>query len=134
MNILLDTNIFLWLSGVDGRPSNRALKIFRDSDTQIFISTVSAWEIAIKWSKGRLTLPGNPRDFMSSVLKASGMTMLPVTFDDAIAVADLPWHHRDPFDRLLVVQARNKGLTLLTSDTALEEYDIDVVLTNRLSR
>ncbi len=60
--------------------------------------------------------------------------MLPVTFDDAIAVADLPWHHRDPFDRLLVVQARNKGLTLLTSDTALEEYDIDVVLTNRLSR
>lgn len=127
MSILIDTHVFLWAAGVGGRLSDSAKTLLSESGQPIFFSAASAWEIAIKWSKGRLTLPVTPTEFINSVVSAAGMSQLSVTLRDASTVAELPFHHRDPFDRLLVAQARLHGLKLMTADEILEKYDVDVI-------
>ncbi|MFN2413261.1 MAG: type II toxin-antitoxin system VapC family toxin [Pyrinomonadaceae bacterium] len=128
MKILLDTNVFLWAAGIDGNLSETATAILRDPDVPIVISAVTAWEIAIKWSKGRLTLPEKPVELIRHVISAAGLLQLPVTLEDACKVAELARYHNDPFDRLLVVQAQSNGLSLMTADPELERYEVDVVL------
>lgn len=127
MSILLDTHVFLWAAGVGGRLSESAKTLLDDPDQPIFFSAASSWEIAIKWSKGRLRLPSVPTEFVDSVVSAAGLTRLNVSIRDTCAVAELPFHHKDPFDRLLVAQARSHGLRLMTADPALEHYDVDVI-------
>ncbi|MEQ1644180.1 MAG: type II toxin-antitoxin system VapC family toxin [Pyrinomonadaceae bacterium] len=127
MSILLDTHVFLWAAGVGGRLSESAKTLLNDPDQPIFFSAASSWEIAIKWSKGRLTLPSVPSEFVDSVVSAAGLTRLNVSIRDTCGVAELPFHHKDPFDRLLVAQARSHGLRLMTADPALEHYDVDVI-------
>lgn len=133
MNVLIDTHIFLWAVGIEGSLSAKVRKLLEDPDVSIFFSAVSAWEISIKWSKGRLILPERPPEFIGNVMASSGMLHLPITLDEASSVADLPIipHHKDPFDRLLVVQAKANRLRLLTADPKLEQYEIDVILCNR---
>ena len=127
MSILLDTHVFVWAASESSRlrPSVRAL--LSDPDENIFVSSVSALELAIKWSLGRLKLPRPPYEFVSEFISLSGMSQLAVTIRDACAVGDLPFHHKDPFDRLLVAQARTNGLRLMTADPILEKYDVDVI-------
>ena len=127
MSILIDTHVFLWAAGVDGRLSDSARMLLEDPDLPIFFSVASAWEIAIKWSKGRLDLPGTPAEVTKNVIAAAGLSQLAVSMRDACAVAELPFHHKDPFDRLLVAQARSNGLQLMTADPMLEKYDVDVI-------
>ena len=127
MSILIDTHVFLWAAGVDGRLSDSARMLLEDPDLPIFFSVASAWEIAIKWSKGRLDLPGTPAEVTRNVIAAAGLLQLAVSMRDACAVAELPFHHKDPFDRLLVAQARSNGLKLMTADPMLEKYDVDVI-------
>ncbi len=127
MSILIDTHVFLWAAGVGGRLSESAEKLLKEPGQPVFLSAASAWEIAIKWSKGRLTLPASPSEVVNNVVAAAGITQLSVTFRDACAVADLPFHHKDPFDRLLVSQARTHGLRIMTADPILERYDVDVI-------
>ena len=127
MSILIDTNVFLWASGIDGRLSDAARTLLEDPDLPIFFSAASAWEIAIKWSKGRLELPGTPADVTKNVISTAGLSQLVVSVRDACAVAELPFHHKDPFDRLLVAQARLNGLQLMTANPVLERYDVDVI-------
>ena len=127
MSILIDTHVFLWAAGVDGRLSDSARMLLEDPDLPIFFSVASAWEIAIKWSKGRLDLPGTPAEVIKNVIAAAGLSQLAVSMRDACAVAELPFHHKDPFDRLLVAQARSNGLQLMTADPMLEKYDVDVI-------
>lgn len=127
MSILIDTHVFLWAAGVGGRLSESAEKLLREPGQPIYLSAASAWEIAIKWSKGRLTLPASPAEVLNNVVAAAGITPLSVTFKDALAVAHLPFHHKDPFDRLLVAQARMHGLKLMTADPILGRYDVDVI-------
>lgn len=133
MSVLIDTHIFLWAAGIRGNLSEKAIGILEDQDVPIFFSAVSAWEIAVKWSKGRLSLPERPTEFIGNVIAAAGLLHLPITIDDACSVADLPVlpHHKDPFDRLLVAQARASGLRLMTADPMLKQYDIDVIVCNR---
>ncbi len=119
--------MFLWAAGAGGRLSDSAKTLLSESGQSIFFSAASAWEIAIKWSKGRLTLPASPPEFINNVVSTAGMSQLSVTLRDAAAVAELPFHHRDPFDRLLVAQARFHGLKLMTADEILEKYDVDVI-------
>jgi PIN domain nuclease of toxin-antitoxin system len=104
-----------------------AAQLLSDPEQPTFFSSASAWEIAIKWSKGRLTLPAGPAEVVNNVLSASGMSRLSISVNDACAVAALPLHHKDPFDRLLVAQARAHGLRLMTADPILERYDVDVI-------
>jgi len=127
VSILIDTHVFLWAAGVDGRLSGSTREILEDPDQAIFFSAASAWEIAAKWAKGRLDLPATPGEIVKNVIDAAGLTQLSVSVRDALEVADLPLHHKDPFDRLLVAQARTNGLRLMTADPILERYDVDVI-------
>jgi len=127
MSILLDTHVFLWAAGVDGRLSKSSRELLEDADEPIFLSAASAWEIAVKWAHGRLTLPGKPSEVVNDIVSAAGLSKLPVSLNDACVVAELPIHHKDPFDRLLVAQARTNRLRLMTANPILEKYDVDVI-------
>ena len=127
MNILLDTHIFLWAAEENSRLSPKVRAILKTHDRTIFFSAISSLEISIKWSKGILKLPEPPTSFVTSILVASGISQLPVTVIDACAVAELPLHHKDPFDRVLVAQARTNGLQLMTADPMLAKYDVDII-------
>lgn len=127
MSILLDTNVFLWAAGFEGRLSESAKTLLDDPAQEIFFSAVSAWEIAIKWSKERITLPASPTEVVNRIVTTAGLSQLSISVKDASAVADLPTHHKDPFDRLLVAQARNNRLKLMTANPILERYDVDVI-------
>ena len=127
MSILVDTHVLLWAVGIEGRLSDSAKTLLGDPNETVCFSAASSWEIAIKWSKGRLTLPGKPSEIINGIMAASGMTKLPISIEDSCEVAELPFHHKDPFDRLLIAQARRHGLRLMTADPILERYDVDVI-------
>lgn len=127
MSILLDTHVFLWAALNDRRLSLPARAILEGPEEPVFLSAVSALEISIKWSKKRLDLPAPPFEFIGKSLEAAGITQLAVTIRDSCMVGHLPFHHKDPFDRLLVAQARTNGLRLMTADPILEKYDVDVI-------
>lgn len=133
MNVLLDTHIFLWAAGIEESLSDETRQVLEDTNVSFFLSAVSAWEIAIKYSKGRLTLPEKPLQFIENATSAAGLLHLPITLEEACSVADLPVRsdHGDPFDRLLVVQAKANGLRLMTADPKLEQYDVDIILCKR---
>lgn len=125
--VLLDTHVFLWMHAEPARlgPSLRAL--IEDETTELFLSPASSWEIAIKWGIGKLTLPEPPETYVPSRMLAAQVQSLPVTHSHALAVASLPDHHRDPFDRLLVAQSRIESLPLATADPLIKPYGIDVI-------
>ncbi|MGH7918309.1 MAG: type II toxin-antitoxin system VapC family toxin [Candidatus Dormibacteraceae bacterium] len=123
-SLLLDTNVVVWLLVDDRRSiSGSALAALEDEDNRTFVSAASVWEIAIKRSLGNLDL--DPR--WAAVLTGLDFDRLPVTSEHAAYVEHLPWHHRDPFDRLLVAQAIVEGDALVTSDRRLRTYGVDVV-------
>ncbi len=127
MSILIDTHVLIWAADKSPllKPSARA--ILTDSTQTIFLSSVTGLEIAIKWSIGKLSLPKPPGELVREFLEVSGFSQLAVSMRDTLAVAELPLLHKDPFDRLLVAQARNHGLRLMTADPVLEKYDVDVI-------
>ena len=126
MRILLDTHVFLWALLTPDKLSKRAITILDSSDNELFFSATSTWEIAIKWSKGALILPKPPQDFVVGRLIETGTLMLPISVSDTLNVADLPFHHRDPFDRLLIAQARSHGLRIFSDDPLFKKYDVEV--------
>jgi PIN domain nuclease of toxin-antitoxin system len=109
------------------RFSERARALVVTSENELFLSSVSAWEIAIKYGLGRLRLPGTPADVVPDLMAETGVLPLPVHHSHALRVADLPPHHRDPFDRLLIAQAQLEGLPVLTADTQFGLYDVEVI-------
>lgn len=127
MGILIDTPVFLWAAVMDGRLSNSAKRLLEDPEQAVFFSAASSWEIALKYARGRLTLPAKPGEIINRIIAAAGMTRLAISIEDSLELAELPLHHKDPFDRLLVVQARKYGLRLMTADPILERYDVDVI-------
>ncbi|MBP7415597.1 MAG: type II toxin-antitoxin system VapC family toxin [Pyrinomonadaceae bacterium] len=127
MSILLDTHVFIWAVEENRRLSPAARAMLSDPNETVFFSAVSSLEIAIKWAKGNLELPDRPYEFVNKTLAAAGISQLAITVRDTCAVGDLPHHHHDPFDRLLVAQARTNGLRLMTADPILERYDVDVI-------
>jgi PIN domain nuclease of toxin-antitoxin system len=129
LKVLIDTNILLWAAGVEKRLPKKAKSIFADPDALLYLSTASSWEIAIKWSKGRLLLPYKPILFIEDICRRADITLLDINLDDSCAVADLPQSdHKDPFDRLLVAQAQNRGMKLMTADAKLKQYKADLIL------
>ena len=127
MSILLDTHVFIWAAEENRRLSGAARAMLNDPNEVVFFSAVSSLEIAIKWSKGNLELPCRPLEFVNTTIAAAGISPLAISVRDMCAVADLPFHHDDPFDRLLVAQARANGLRLMTADAMLERYDVDLI-------
>ena len=124
MNLLLDTHVLLWwLDNPTTLLSEQALTAIRNPDNEIIVSVVSAWEIAIKKALGKLESPEN----LKEVITDSGFELMPIDYEHAWQVKDLPPHHRDPFDRLLVVQAKIEHLTLVTRDPKLQAYNVPIL-------
>jgi len=118
LRILLDTHLLLWWLAGDKSLSQQARAWIGDPENTIFVSAVSLWEIWLKQGLGKLRLP---EDFERR-LERQSFERLPLTWDQTREVALLPWHHRDPFDRMLVAQSRVEGLTLVTADRAVAAY------------
>jgi PIN domain nuclease of toxin-antitoxin system len=97
------------------------------SQHNLYLSAASAWEIAIKTSLGRLSLPMEPAEYVRARLRQSQTVPLAITHEHALRVASLPHHHRDPFDRLLIAQAQIEGLVIMTSDPQFAAYTVEVV-------
>ncbi len=128
MKILLDTHVWLWAVALPGRIGSQALEHITDRETDVFLSAASSWEIAIKYQIGKLQLPSPPDEFIPPRLLRDGITPLPIEHRHVFAVAHLPRHHRDPFDRLLIAQALAEKMTIFTADTKLDLYDADCIL------
>ena len=123
MNLLLDTHVLLWW--LNGHPtlSKTAQAAIADGKNLVFVSAVVVWEIRIKEALGKLEIPRN----FKRVLESQPLEMLDITVDHAHAVGDLPAYHRDPFDRMLVAQAKVEGFTLVTHDVRLKKYKISLM-------
>lgn len=123
MRILLDTHASLWLLIEPERVSPRAVDLLGDPATELLLSSVVVWEVLMKQSLGKLDAP---HDFVEQML-SGGAVPLPLTIEHAEAAVDLPWHHRDPFDRMLVAQAKVEGAALLSSANNISAYDVNVI-------
>lgn len=127
MRCLLDTHAFLWWISDDARLSSTARRILEDSENDIVFSAVSAWEIAIKSQLGRITFADDPAIVVREQLSANGFHQLDIEVRHALQVFSLPMLHRDPFDRLLIAQAVVEEVSLLSSDAAIQAYNIPII-------
>jgi PIN domain nuclease of toxin-antitoxin system len=127
VRILLDTNALLWAALGDPRLSPAAEAIIGDGSQELLFSPVSAMEIAMKHAAGRLELPDEARTWIRTRVATFGLIELPLTSEHAIEAGLLPRHHRDPWDRLLVAQARVEGVTLLTAEAAIHRYEVTTI-------
>ena len=125
MKLLLDTHTFLWWDNNLPRLSPLALTLCQDSANTMLLSMVSVWELQIKLQLGKLTLPLPLAEIVAGQ-QAAGVEVLPIRLAHVLGLDALPLHHKDPFDRLLVAQARSEGAVLLSSDTTLAQYPVDV--------
>ena len=123
MSLLLDTHVPLWWLADDRSLTKQARLRIADAETLVFVSAVSAWEIAIKKALGRLAAP----DDLADQVIAGGFSELPVSIVDGLRAGALPRHHDDPFDRMLVAQAGRHDLTVVTHDPAFSAYGIAVL-------
>lgn len=121
MRLLLDTHLLLWAAGQVEKLSSTALALLSDTDNELLFSSASLWEITIKKGLGRSDFRADPRRLWRMLL-AHGYQELPVAGVHAIAVERLPTLHKDPFDRILIAQAREEGLILLTVDESVIAY------------
>ena len=127
MRILLDTHIWLWaLTDSAAIPAVLRDRLRSKRDT-FLISVASAWEIAIKARLGRLHLPRDPPAFLRAAMRDLPVVERPITLAHAARVAELPLHHRDPFDRMLIAQAQIEGLAIMTVDRAFDAYGVPVL-------
>jgi PIN domain nuclease of toxin-antitoxin system len=127
VKILLDTQVWLWMNAEPERLSSRGKRIIGDLRHELFLSAASVWEIAIKYSIGKLALPEDPAVYVPSRLALTRIAPLAIQHTHACRVAALPKHHSDPFDRLLIAQAELERLTTMTADEQFDEYGIEII-------
>ncbi len=127
MGLLLDTHVFLWLVDDPSRLPSAAVDAVSIPDVELFLSLASVWELSIKVGLGKITLPLPPLEFVATRLERTDTELLGISLPHALALADLPRHHGDPFDRMLICQARAEGLTLVSSDLAMRAYDVPIL-------
>ena len=127
MKALLDTHTFLWWNMDDPQLSPAARDFILDGGNELFFSAGCAWEIAIKAGRGKLVLPEPPGKYVATRLTLHRIQALPIQLSHALRVFDLPELHRDPFDRLLVVQSQMEGLPILTADENIRRYGVETI-------
>jgi PIN domain nuclease of toxin-antitoxin system len=124
MRVLIDTHVFLWLFA-DIKISQKIKDFLLDTKSnEIYVSHVTAWEISIKYGVGKLKLPEVPELFVPDRIRRAGFLQLPIKLAHVLSVHGLPPIHKDPFDRLLVSQAKAENLTILTADPNFPRYKI----------
>jgi PIN domain nuclease of toxin-antitoxin system len=128
VSFLLDTQIFLWMFLHPKKIGPKLWACLRDSENGLYFSAASAWEIAIKVRIGKMKLPTSPPLYLPRRARESNILSLPISEEHALAVADLPMEHADPFDRILVAQAQLESLTVITSDPIFQRYDVKCVI------
>ena len=126
MKAILDTHVFLWIGSGDARLSRKARRIIEDADNELFLSAASLWEMILKHQAGKLKLEGGPEDFLLSSLARYAVLPIDVEFRHVLRMLKLPALHRDPFDRLLIAQAQELNLPILTSDRFIRQYKVDL--------
>jgi PIN domain nuclease of toxin-antitoxin system len=124
VKLLIDTHILLWWFMRSERLKKKIRETLADPSNEVFVSAAATWEIAINAAIGRLTLPGDPGQYLPNRIRRAGITELPITSAHTYGVFALPHHHADPFDRLFIAQAQHEGLTIVTSDPVFKQYDV----------
>jgi PIN domain nuclease of toxin-antitoxin system len=127
MTYLLDTVIWLWSLDSVERINDRGLEILNNGQEAIYFSAATAWEVSIKAGLGKLKLPAPPASCVSAFTEKQRLRPLPITHLHAVKVYDLPPHHRDPFDRLIIAQAICENMTVLTADRDFHKYPVNLV-------
>jgi PIN domain nuclease of toxin-antitoxin system len=126
MRFLLDTAVLLWSLDKTDQLNERAQKILEGGE-DVHLSAASSWEIAIKWGLGKLRLPKPPAQLIPEAMNRMGIRPLLITHLHTLAVAELQNHHKDPFDRMLIAQARSEGMVLMTADAAFRKYSVEIL-------
>lgn len=124
MKYLMDTHIVLWMSLADKSLSKSIKKVIETEENEIFMSMASIWELGIKISLKKLVLPFPLKDFIQDEIIDNGFGLLPIKKEHIFSLETLPFHHRDPFDRLLISQAKVEAYTVLTADKIFKKYKI----------
>lgn len=127
MRLLVDSHALVWAMLNDHRLSPRSRRAFREGTDELHVSHVSLWELSIKITIGKLRTLGSSISYLRDECNEHGISVIPLRFDHILRAESLPLHHRDPFDRLLVAQALEEDLAILSSDSRLRQYSARVV-------
>jgi PIN domain nuclease of toxin-antitoxin system len=127
MRLLVDTHVWLWLQNGPERVPPSVLALLEDPANPLLLSVASIWEISTKYHVGRLPLPEPPATYVPSRLTDGGFSLLDIEQAHALRAGELPRHHRDPFDRLLIAQSQILGVPLVTGDPEVVKYDVEVL-------
>lgn len=127
MKYLLDTMVWLWSVGPTEKIGDAGLEVLECGDEEIYLSVASSWEIAIKTSLGKFVLPEVPGRYIPKRLAEQNILPLSITQDHSLRIYDLPPHHQDPFDRLIMAQAIVEEMVILTSDRAFQKYPVEIL-------
>ena len=126
MKYLLDTAVFLWSMDAQDKLNPRAIKVLENRNEEIFLSPVVSWEISIKVARAKLTLSRPIGAMLHLAFIDFGMQSLLITHTHSLALGDLPPVHNDPFDRMLVAQAKSENMILMTADAVMDKYSIPI--------
>ena len=126
MDILLDTHSFIWYFEGNERLSNNAINLIESIDNNVFISIASLWEISIKPKLGKLVLK-IPYEELKPLIISKRIEILPISFEDTFINSNLDYHHRDPFDRIIISQSLNNHLTVVGRDKIFDKYNVNMI-------
>ncbi len=127
MKLLLDTNVFIWLNDAPDRVREAVLTTIANPDNDLFLSLTSIWEMQIKIQLGKLELSDDLPDILRTQQVDNNLQILTINIEHIWSLENLPYHHRDPFDRLLIAQAQTEGMTLVSTDKVFDLYDVDLL-------
>jgi len=127
MNLLLDTHIFLWFVNDDPRLSDRHKDLIENESNFSYLSVASLWEMSIKYNLGKLKLDPSYEDFVEKEVRESSIILLNIELEHLRINASLPFHHRDPFDRIIIAQSIAENVPIITGDSIFNQYPIRLV-------
>jgi PIN domain nuclease of toxin-antitoxin system len=127
MKVLLDTNVFIWLNDAPHRVREQVMTVVANPDNDLFLSLTSIWEMQIKIQLGKLELSDALPDILRTQQVDNNLQILTINLSHIWALGNLPYHHRDPFDRLLIAQAQIEGMTLVSADGVFDLYEVDLL-------
>jgi PIN domain nuclease of toxin-antitoxin system len=131
VNYLLDTSVLLWAVAARHKLNARCVELLSSKSASLYLSSATAWELGIKHALGKLQMHIEPAEFVPEVIRGLDLTALDITCAHGVEAGRLPGHHRDPFDRMLIAQARLEGLTLLTGDRVFGKYQVEQMFCGR---